>query len=323
MNNTAPVFDQSTREQLVRLCRHSLMCGTDYEQMQAKIYQGYVKLKLVAQTEQKLASARPAKIRQRLSKWVRLGAFILPLSLLSAGLYLVSLAVVPILGYYIEDVKNPTQADLKSPLPRQFVMDLTPMVISSGDIYQSQVATQPEIVELSLDYTNLANWFVDAHLPELSQTATIPTAELTEYYLEIPKLDLAEAKVKVGGSDLNQSLIAYPGTGLPGEFGAPVIFGHSVLRKFYNPSPKNPRRYNSIFSYIMTLEPGKDTIEITAGGKRYIYLVQDKTEVNPEDVHILTQQYDAKRLKLVTCVPEGTYLKRGVVTAQLIEESND
>ncbi|HOZ03248.1 MAG TPA: sortase [Candidatus Woesebacteria bacterium] len=322
MNNTTPVFDQSSREQLVRLCRHSLMSGTEYEQMQAKIYQGYLKLKLAAQTEQQLAAERPKKIKQRLSKWVRLGAFVLPLSLLSAGLYLVSLAVVPILGYYIEDVRNPSEPSLKSPLPRQYVMDLTPMVISSGD-YTQGPSVEPEIVELSLDYTNLANWFVDSHLPELNQSKIVPAPELTEYFLEIPKLNLTEAKVKVGGSDLNQSLIAYPGTGLPGEYGAPVIFGHSVLRKFYNPSPKNPRRYNSIFSYIMSLEPGKDTIVITAGDKRYVYLVQDKTEVNPEDVYILTQQYDAKRLKLVTCVPEGTYLKRGVVTAQLIEGGDE
>jgi sortase (surface protein transpeptidase) len=48
--------------------------------------------------------------------------------------------------------------------------------------------------------------------------------------------------------------------------------------------------------------------------------VQEKTEDKPTDVYILNQQYDAARLKLVTCTPEGTYLRRGVVTAQLVSK---
>jgi len=46
--------------------------------------------------------------------------------------------------------------------------------------------------------------------------------------------------------------------------------------------------------------------------------VTDKTDVKPEDTYILAQQYDNRKLKLVTCVPEGTYLRRGVITAELV-----
>ena len=118
---------------------------------------------------------------------------------------------------------------------------------------------------------------------------------------------------------MNKSLIAFPGTALPGEYGAPVIFGHSVLRQFYNPNEKNPRRYNSIFSTIMTLKNG-DQIYVTHDNIKYTYVVQEKTEVKPTDVYILNQKYDAAHLKLVTCTPEGTYLRRGVVTAQLVKQ---
>jgi LPXTG-site transpeptidase (sortase) family protein len=143
--------------------------------------------------------------------------------------------------------------------------------------------------------------------------------QVQEYTIDIPTLNITNAVIKVGGSNLDESLIAYPGTAMPGEFGAPVIFGHSVLRQFYNPSEKNPRRYNSIFSTIMTLKPG-DKIYVTADGVKYTYLVQDKSEVKPEDVYILNQDFGSKKLKLVTCTPEGTYLRRGVITAQLIQE---
>jgi len=108
---------------------------------------------------------------------------------------------------------------------------------------------------------------------------------------------------------------------LPGQPGAPVVFGHSLLRQFYNPKESNPRRYNSIFSTIMTLDKG-DKIYLYYGDVRYTYVVEDKTEVKPTDTYILSQDYGVRQLKLVTCVPEGTYLRRGVVTAQLIRDDS-
>jgi LPXTG-site transpeptidase (sortase) family protein len=68
----------------------------------------------------------------------------------------------------------------------------------------------------------------------------------------------------------------------------------------------------------MTLKKG-DEIKILDDGITYTYQVMEKTEVKPEDTYILAQRRDAKLLKLVTCTPEGTYLRRGVVTAQLID----
>ena len=67
----------------------------------------------------------------------------------------------------------------------------------------------------------------------------------------------------------------------------------------------------------MTLQSG-DEIFLTHDDAQYKYVVRDKTEVKPEDTYILAQQFDSRKLKLVTCVPEGTYLKRGVVTAELV-----
>jgi sortase A len=66
----------------------------------------------------------------------------------------------------------------------------------------------------------------------------------------------------------------------------------------------------------MTLEDG-DEILVDFDGIRYQYLVKQKLEVKPEDVYILGQRYNSRDLKLVTCVPEGTYLRRGVIVAQL------
>jgi LPXTG-site transpeptidase (sortase) family protein len=197
-------------------------------------------------------------------------------------------------------------------------MDVTPLVVTQVQAYEEPAYnTTPKIIAMELDYTNLTNWF---QTPD-GQKLAFGDQSLPEdtYTVDIPKLNITNAVVLMGGSDLNKSLIAYPGTAKPGDLGAPVVFGHSVLRQFYNPSEKNSRRYTSIFSTIMTLKKG-DEIFVTHDGVKYTYIVQEKTEVKPTDVYILNQQYDAARLKLVTCTPEGTYLRRGVVTAQLVSK---
>lgn len=156
---------------------------------------------------------------------------------------------------------------------------------------------------------SISNW-----LPTTALAGTEHTVK--EYVLSIPKVAIEDAVVTIGGEDLSESLIQYPGTANPGQLGSPVIFGHSVLRQFYNPQATNPRRYVSIFSKIMTLKNG-DEITLEYDGIVYTYEVKDKYEVKPEDVFILQQRYNNRELKLVTCVPEGTYLRRGVVVAQL------
>ncbi len=309
--------------ELLTLYRQALAHGLSVDEVdkKVKVYaRRFLASKLV---EEKEEQDRPAKVRRRLPWWLRAGSIVLPVMFIGVGLYLLGSAVTPILSYYVSDQSQLNERELIAPIPRQQVLDITPLVVSAP-----VSEPEPELVTLptlELDYTNLANWFDAGQLPHLQpelnpEAPTGAVNQVSEYTIDIPALKIENARVKVGGTDLNDSLIAYEGTAMPGEFGAPVVFGHSVLRQFYNPSPKNPRRYTSIFSTIMTLKPGVDKIYITAGGVKYTYLVQSKTEVKPTDVYILTQQYDAKRLKLVTCVPEGTYLRRGVILAQLVAE---
>lgn len=302
--------------QLIALYRRALEQGVSMEELEEKVERYLERLAVTDSYEAVEEKNREERIKSQLPRLVRYGAIILPVLFLSIGVYLVGSAVVPILGYYINTAPGLSETTvLKAPIPQEDVMDSTPVVVSqaTNNIAKAQEKVEPPtIVNEQLDYTNLNNWFDQRQVPEVS-------AQSQDYYiLDIPSLDIEDARVNIGGNDLKQSLIQYPGTAQPGQQGAPVIFGHSVLRQFYNPSQKNPQRYNSIFSYIMTLEPG-DEIYVTYNDTEYTYVVQDKSEVKPEDVYILNQDYSSKRLKLVTCVPEGTYLRRGVITAQLVE----
>ena len=155
-------------------------------------------------------------------------------------------------------------------------------------------------------YNNYKNWFAEA--PKLPTRET----KITHYNISIPKLKIENAVVAIGGEDLSESLIQYPGTALPGEYGNTVIFGHSVLPQFYN-----PKNYKTIFSTLPTLKEG-DEILVDFDGIRYRYVVVKMVEVSPDDVSILEQRYDGEYLSLVTCVPPGTYLRRLIVKAKLV-----
>jgi len=180
-------------------------------------------------------------------------------------------------------------------------------------------APQPQVLSAQIadSYANLSSWQLPEGLersPASVRTHSPGVGENYFYYLSIPKLNIFRAQVALGGEDLSNSLIQYPGTAEPGQLGTSVIFGHSILRQFYSPT-----NYLSIFSTIMTLSPG-DLIEIEIDGLVYTYDVTDLFEVQPDDTEILRQQHNGRYLKLVTCVPEGTLLRRGIILARLLNQ---
>jgi len=307
-------------QELVALYREALVSGVSIQHIEQKIAKMSERISVTSKFEHEDKTKRVKKIRRQLPFFVKLGAFSLPIGFITIGLFLVGNAAMPLLQYYVSAMPVASSSQLLSPLPNEQLLDISPTIVTQNSqgiaaAYQGEdtnTEQKPIFIDAQLDYTNLANWFSATQVSALTSS----TVEVTEYLIDIPKLGISNASVRVGGTDLDENLIQYPGTAQPGSAGAPVIFGHSVLRQFYNPSENNPRRYISIFSTIMTLKPG-DEIFVTANGVKYKYLMKEKVEVKPEDVHILTQNYDAKQLKLVTCTPEGTYLRRGVITAQL------
>jgi LPXTG-site transpeptidase (sortase) family protein len=261
-------------------------------------------------------------LKKKIPFATRMFVNVVPALCIIVGIFLVGNATWPLFSYFLFSSSD-LQTSLLSPIPRDQVLDIMPKVVAQaaesnnakilGSETIQDTASAPVIMPTELDYTNLSNWFPNSSLPDSSEESTV------EYQLDIPAVNIENARIKMGGTNLDHNLIQYPGTAMPGQSGEPVIFGHSVLRQFYNPSEKNPRRYFSIFSKIMTLKPG-DKIYLTYDNIKYTYEVREHDVVDPDDTAILEQRYDMKALKLVTCYPEGTYLKRGVVTAELVSK---
>jgi len=161
-----------------------------------------------------------------------------------------------------------------------------------------------------IDSTKPDDWFVG------DQTSFDQNA-VRFYTLSIPRLGVADATVSLGGEDLSEFLIQYPGTALPGKTGNSVIFGHSVLPQFFN-----PRDYLTVFSTLPSMKKG-DPIRIEYDGVSYEYQVTKMFEVLPTNLEVLHQDMGGKFISLVTCVPPGDPRRprRLVVRAQLVPSS--
>jgi sortase A len=219
---------------------------------------------------------------------------------LIAGSLLLFWSFYPILSFMIYSslfIKN----NISTPVPKQNnsqALTEANSILGAFNVFSNNLR----------DYTRASVWF-----PALPQPNEYSHLNIKEYDLSIPKLNIKNAKVVVGGDDLSKSLIHYLPQSLPGEYGNVVIFGHSTLPQLYD-----PKDYKTIFTYLSSLEKG-DKIYIDVGEIEYQYEVNSSFIVKPKDISVLEQKKDASYLTLITCEPPGTWWERLVVTAKLTQ----
>lgn len=236
--------------------------------------------------------AQPSKKRKR-------NPVIFSYLLMACGTAIIVWVLWPIASFAV--ITAPLLSSIISPIRETVTVDkrggiLSPLVLAAGT---GQVEEPTGI-----DFTNANVWF-----PTQPQKKVV--TPVNTYTLSIPKLKISKAIVIIAGDDLNKGLVHYGGTGLPGEYGTAVIFGHSVLPQFYNPT-----NYKTIFSTLPTLTKGDD-IYITYDGLEFHYKVFESIVTEPSDLAPLAQHFDDSYITLITCVPPGTYWKRLNVHARL------
>jgi len=219
--------------------------------------------------------------------------------LLMSGLSIIIWAAYPIMAFEI--FLTPKFSVLIKPIPEGVIAE----AMENRNIDNPSAILGVTDTFAETDYTKASNWF-----PKSPQRREEKEGG-GDYTLSIPKLNIKDALVSVGGEDLNKSLIHYGGTGFPGEYGNAVIFGHSVLPAFFD-----PKNYRTIFSTLPTLANG-DEIFTTYDGVTYRYVVWEMRVVSADDISVLEQKYDTSYVSLVTCVPPGTYWKKLIVKGRL------
>lgn len=222
-------------------------------------------------------------------------------TLISAlGLGILGAVSYPVVSYQLKDVKlfGSVNPGLLSPV-----------------YYESKASSDQEPKILSgLDYTKASSWFPGTTQNNLFVAPKQEDGDIPEFYsISIPSLGLSDVQVSLFDEDLSQHLVQYPQTALPGQLGSPVIFGHSTLPQFYD-----PKKYTTIFSNLPKVKPGSD-IFVKYKDTEYTYRITSTIEVKPSELWVLKQNYNAKTIKVITCVPPGTTLRRLVVEASLIE----
>lgn len=216
-----------------------------------------------------------------------------------SGLTLIGWVAYPIFAF--ELFYAPRFISLTRPIPEVAISEALENKVLGASTSDTQTA-----LAAGVDYTRASNWFPKASPQKL-------VTSVSSYSLSIPKLGINDAIVSVGSDDLSKSLIHWAGSAMPGEYGNSIIFGHSTLVWLYN-----PKNYLTIFSKLPDLNVGDD-LYFTVGNVTYRYQVDDMRVISPDDVSILEQKYDYPYVTLITCVPQGTYLKRLVVRSKLVK----
>lgn len=188
---------------------------------------------------------------------------------------------------------------------------LAPAVITSQNFH-------PQSAQEILEHPNQPTPQPSGFGQVLGSGSDIIIPASTDFGIVIEKIN-ANAKVVANVDPTNEAAYSQAlaqgvahakGTSFPGEKGNIYLFSHST------DAPWNIIRYNAIF-YLLGKLDTSDTITLFYKGRRYDYIVYDKTVASPSDTHYLTDVYNSPVLTLQTCDPPGTLINRLIVRARL------
>lgn len=219
--------------------------------------------------------------------------------LIILGIGLLAFFLFPVFSYQLF-LGNYVRDNIETPIPKY--------MIARNDNLGSLIAQG--INSLTRDYGDARNWY-----PQVNESIQEKTI-VDSYLLSIPKLKIDNAEVSTIDYDLDNHLVQYLGTSIPGDLGTAVIFGHSTLPQLFD-----PKNYKTIFANAHTLKVG-DELYATVSGVKYKYKIFSIIITSPEDTNILSQGFDHSYITIVTCTPPGTIWKRLVIRAALEAPNN-
>jgi LPXTG-site transpeptidase (sortase) family protein len=178
-----------------------------------------------------------------------------------------------------------------------------------------------------------SQWFISQFMylfnkPKATQTEqTTQTNQQTQTAQTQPQAEVVGPQNKIGVTAplvfistnnevevlkaLQNGVVHYYGTALPGENGNAAFFGHSSNDWW------EPGNYKFVFVLLEKLSAG-DTYEIHYNSRKYVYQVVETKIVQPSDLSVLNQT-SKPTSTLITCTPPGTSWRRFVVVANQIE----
>lgn len=126
--------------------------------------------------------------------------------------------------------------------------------------------------------------------------------------INVPIVDSLSLENKDVMRDLEEGVVHLASTAYPGQVGNVFLTGHS---SYY---PWATGDYKTVFALLDKLEPG-DKIALYWQGEKYIYQVAGQRVVAADDVSVVAQRSDQRKLTLMTCYPVGTNSHRLIIDA--------
>lgn len=231
-----------------------------------------------------------SRMRRTLKKVLGIGSLVV-------GIVIVFYFFFPVISYHLFLSSEFSTDDIESPLPKRYVLQGGGGISS---IFSSGLS------EVAYDFKDARNWF-----PQV-EAQTVPEQKISEYLITIPSQEIINAKVSADDFDLSQHLVQYFTTSKnPTDRGTSVIFGHSTLPQWFDPT-----NYNTIFARLHTIKVGEEII-LTVNNMKYNYKIFSINITDSTDPNIFSQSFDNSYITLITCTPPGTVWKRLVVRASL------
>jgi sortase A len=178
------------------------------------------------------------------------------------------------------------------------------------------------LISFVLNWKDLS-WFFSYHYITYAFENEKPAVKADEIYniensIEIEKIGIKAPLIIPNGSDvtlkteLNNGVVLYPQSVLPGEKGETIILGHSAPLNW----PKI--KYDWVFNDLNKLEIG-DEIVVYFNNQKNVYKVTKNNiiERGEETPKSLTNSINV--LTLMSCWPPGKDSKRIAITAEAIK----
>lgn len=195
---------------------------------------------------------------------------------------------------------------------------LTLALIGPGQSPVSATSTVPVVLPASL---------LQTPVPDATPVPTptpAPTPVASPLAVTLPNDTLALSTLKVSApvlwdiayndkamtEALRNGVIHLAGTPKPGEQGMAAIAGHSSNYPWVRGG------FNHIFAPLTKAKVGQ-TIELNYNGTMYRYTISKVYEVKPSEVQLLND-HSRTGLRLITCTPVGTSLRRLIVEADQV-----
>lgn len=186
-----------------------------------------------------------------------------------------------------------------------------PGFFSSGQNDSNNLTDQQQSNFLNSGEETIPDSFSSLPLsPKTNYNASPNSIYIAKINVRAPIVSSSGVKQTELNAALNQGVVLYPGSVLPGQSGETVLTGHSSV------FPWNKTSYGQVFALLDKVEKG-DIISIVYDNYQYDYQVTNKIVLLPNQVR--TSPTLEQKLLISTCWPIGTALKRLVVYAELIK----